>query len=107
MISPSNRVALGHMSRWSTLTWANSRGDVFYYELQLSRDPSFNTDGVTAIAPVYGALIHVVAQDATAQEAAAHQARMETALREAGVEIRSMDRITPSLEDVFIASVQD
>jgi ABC-2 type transport system ATP-binding protein len=55
---------------------------------------------------LYGALIHVVAQDATAQEAAEHRARMETALREAGVEIRSMDRITPSLEDVFIASVQ-
>ena len=24
MISDSNLVALGHMSRWSTLTWANS-----------------------------------------------------------------------------------
>ena len=24
MISDSNRVALGHMSRWSALTWANS-----------------------------------------------------------------------------------
>ena len=24
MISDSNRVALGHMSRWSTLTWENN-----------------------------------------------------------------------------------
>lgn len=41
-----------------TLTWAHPRPDVFYYELQLSKDPSFNTDGVTAVASVYGALIH-------------------------------------------------
>jgi ABC-2 type transport system ATP-binding protein len=51
---------------------------------------------------LYGALIHVVAQ-----EAAAHRAQIEKALRESGIEIRSMDRIAPSLEDVFVASVQN
>jgi ABC-2 type transport system ATP-binding protein len=51
---------------------------------------------------LYGALIHVVAKDV-----GAHRARIETAFREAGVEIRSMDIIVPSLEDVFIASVRD
>jgi ABC-2 type transport system ATP-binding protein len=51
---------------------------------------------------LYGALIHVVAKDV-----GAHRPRIETALREAGVEIRSMDIIVPSLEDVFIASVRD
>ena len=49
-----------------------------------------------------GALIHVVAKDV-----GAHRARIETAFREAGVEIRSMDMIVPSLEDMFIASVRD
>lgn len=48
----------GAPSLTPTLTWANGRGDVFYYELQLSRDAGFNTDAGTAIAPVYGALIH-------------------------------------------------
>ena len=58
--------------------------------------------GLFGQVALYGALIHVVAQGAGAQ-----RARIETALREAGIEIRSMERIVPSLEDVFIASVQD
>jgi plastocyanin len=41
-----------------TLTWATARTDLFYFELQLSKDSSFNTDGVTAFAAVYGALVH-------------------------------------------------
>jgi hypothetical protein len=45
-------------SRTPTLVWSNSRSDIFYYEVQLSKDPSFNTDPATAIGPVYGALIH-------------------------------------------------
>jgi len=48
----------GAASLTPTLTWANSRGDVYYYEVQLSRDAGFNTDAGTAIAAVYGALIH-------------------------------------------------
>jgi ABC-2 type transport system ATP-binding protein len=65
---------------------------------------------------LYGALIHVVAAGAAVRGAAvrgaavrgaAYRARIEAALGEAGVEIRSMDIIVPSLEDVFIASVRD
>jgi ABC-2 type transport system ATP-binding protein len=51
---------------------------------------------------LYGALTHVVGEDV-----GAHRARIEAALREAGVEIRSMEIIAPSLEDVFIASVRE
>lgn len=40
------------------LQWANSRDDVFYYEVQLSKDRYFNTNPTTAWASVYGALIH-------------------------------------------------
>ena len=49
---------------------------------------------------LYGALIHVVAEDV-----AACRQRVEMALREADVDIRSMEVIAPSLEDAFIASV--
>lgn len=41
-----------------TLQWANSRSDVFYYEVQLTKDRSFNTDPATATAMVYGELRH-------------------------------------------------
>jgi len=51
---------------------------------------------------LYGALIHVVVEDVAAQ-----RARIEHALRDAGIEIRSIDAIAPSLEDVFIASVRE
>jgi hypothetical protein len=42
-----------------------------------------------------------------AEDIRAHQAPIEAALRKEGVEIRSMDVIAPSLEDVFIASVRE
>lgn len=46
----------------STLTpivqWDNTRGDVFYYEMQLSKDPALNTDPATATAMVYSSLLH-------------------------------------------------
>jgi len=45
-------------SRTPAVTWNGNRPDVFYYELQLSRDSGFNTDPNTAIASVYGALVH-------------------------------------------------
>lgn len=45
-------------SRTPAVAWASSRNDLFYYEVQLSKDGSFNTDPQTATASVYGALIH-------------------------------------------------
>ena len=51
---------------------------------------------------LYGALIHVVAEGAEA-----HRSQVKAALQEAGIEIRSMEIIAPSLEDVFLASVRD
>jgi ABC-2 type transport system ATP-binding protein len=50
---------------------------------------------------LYGALIHTVAAGAGAD-----RAQIEAALRAAGIEVRSIDAIAPSLEDVFIASVR-
>lgn len=50
---------------------------------------------------LYGALIHVVADGIAARRPA-----IERALAEAGVEVRAMDLIAPSLEDVFISSVR-
>ncbi len=40
------------------LSWANSNPAVFYYEVQVSKDRSFNTAPATATAMVYGALVH-------------------------------------------------
>lgn len=41
-----------------TLRWQNVDTDVFYYEVQVSKDPTFNTDPATAIAAVQDNLIH-------------------------------------------------
>jgi len=41
-----------------TLTWTNSNPAVFYYELQASKDATFNFDPATAVAMVYSALLH-------------------------------------------------
>jgi hypothetical protein len=57
--------------------------------------------GVFDEVSLYGALIHTVAEGADA-----HQTQIEAALRAAGIEVRSVDAIAPSLEDVFIASVR-
>jgi ABC-2 type transport system ATP-binding protein len=51
---------------------------------------------------LYGALIHVVAEDV-----AAHESRINRALAEAGIHIRAMDVIAPSLEDVFISNIRN
>jgi len=40
------------------LTWDNTAREVFYYEVQVSKDPAFNTDPQTATASVYMNLIH-------------------------------------------------
>jgi ABC-2 type transport system ATP-binding protein len=50
---------------------------------------------------LYGALVHVVAQDVEAE-----QPTIRRSLEEAGISIRTMDAIAPSLEDVFISSVR-
>ncbi len=39
-------------------TWRSTDPQVFYYEFQLSSDPTFNTDPATATASVYWNLIH-------------------------------------------------
>ncbi|MCX6021159.1 MAG: hypothetical protein NTZ05_05430, partial [Chloroflexi bacterium] len=41
-----------------TLVWTNRDAQVFYYEVQLSKDPAFNADPATAIASVYWELRH-------------------------------------------------
>ena len=41
-----------------TLVWTERAQGVFYYEVQLSRDPLFNTNPATAVAPVYWNLVH-------------------------------------------------
>jgi len=51
---------------------------------------------------LYGALIHAVAGDV-----AALRPQIREILTEAGVAVRTMDVIAPSLEDVFIASVKE
>jgi ABC-2 type transport system ATP-binding protein len=50
---------------------------------------------------LYGALLHVVTQDPEA-----HQSIIEQTLGDQGVDVTTIDRIAPSLEDVFIASVR-
>jgi ABC-2 type transport system ATP-binding protein len=50
---------------------------------------------------LYGAQIHAVASDVDL-----HKSRIEERLRSAGVQVRTMDVIAPSLEDVFISSVR-
>jgi len=51
---------------------------------------------------LYGALIHVVAE-----EVGKRKPLIERTLSEEGIRIHSMDVIPPSLEDVFIANVRD
>lgn len=51
---------------------------------------------------LYGALIHAVAPDV-----AALKPQIEGRLGRAGVQVRTMDVIPPSLEDVFISSVRE
>jgi len=50
---------------------------------------------------LYGALIHVVGENVEQ-----HRSTIEDLLTAEGVEITSMDIITPSLEDVFISSIK-
>ncbi len=58
------------------------------------------TAGVTDAA-MFGRALHVTVRDV----AEAHSA-IETGLRAAGIELRGLERIVPSLEDVFVARVR-
>ena len=51
---------------------------------------------------LYGALIHVVGQDLQG-----HRSKIQHLLGEQDIEIRNMDIIAPSLEDVFISSIKE
>jgi len=51
---------------------------------------------------LYGALIHVVAEDVTK-----HKPRIKHTLAQAGVQVRALGVVAPSLEDVFISSVRN
>ena len=51
---------------------------------------------------LYGALIHVVAEGVTE-----HRPRIKQLLTSAGVQVRALNVISPSLEDVFIANVRN
>ncbi|MEK7215129.1 MAG: CAP domain-containing protein [Chloroflexota bacterium] len=55
-VAPLNGFAVDTLT--PTMAWADGQRDLFYYEVRVSRDPSFNTDPATAIAPVYSALLH-------------------------------------------------
>ena len=57
------------------------------------------SDGRFGEIALYGALVHVVAEDVES-----HQPAIKKNLTEAGLDVRSMELIAPSLEDVFIAS---
>lgn len=46
------------VSRTPTLQWGASMATVFYFEVRLSKDPTFNTDPATTTAPVYWNLVH-------------------------------------------------
>jgi ABC-2 type transport system ATP-binding protein len=50
---------------------------------------------------LYGSQIHVVTQDPDA-----HKSLVEETLRQGGVHVTAIERIVPSLEDVFIATVR-
>lgn len=61
--------------------------------------------GMDAFAEValYGSLIHVVTREGTTAET--QRPLIEQALSEANIRVKTIDRIVPSLEDVFIANV--
>jgi len=68
----------------------------------LRADQSRTEQGQFGQVALYGALVHVVAQDVMALRPA-----IEEELTAAGLQIRSMELIAPSLEDVFIASAKE
>jgi len=65
--------------------------------LQTLRD-----DGRFGEVALYGALVHVIAEDV-----ASYRQAIDEKLKDVGLEVRSMELIAPSLEDVFIASARE
>jgi ABC-2 type transport system ATP-binding protein len=63
--------------------------------------PTLRAMGLFEEVALYGALIHVVTQDPDV-----HHPLIEQALQNKGVKVSAIDRIAPSLEDVFIASAR-
>jgi ABC-2 type transport system ATP-binding protein len=63
--------------------------------------PVLREMGVFDEVALYGALIHAVTPNL-----AALKPQIQAALQDAGVNVRTMDAIAPSLEDVFISSVR-
>ncbi len=55
-IFPTNGEAISTLT--PALQWENKRKDVFYYEVQVSKDLAFNTDPASATAMVYWSLVH-------------------------------------------------
>jgi ABC-2 type transport system ATP-binding protein len=64
--------------------------------------PALRETGLFEEVALYGALIHAVAQDV-----ATLKPRIAEQLGRVGVQVRTMDAIAPSLEDVFISSVRE
>ena len=56
LAAPAVDASLGTLM--PTLEWNSTRSDVFYYEVQLSKDATFNTNPATAMAMVYWGLVH-------------------------------------------------
>ena len=56
LVSPPDRTTSG--TARPVLQWRDTNSRVFYYELQLSKDPTFNNDPATATASVYWLLLH-------------------------------------------------
>jgi ABC-2 type transport system ATP-binding protein len=63
--------------------------------------PALREMGVFDEVALYGALIHAVAPDVEAL-----RPQIDAALAHVGVQVHTIDRIVPSLEDVFIANVR-
>jgi len=59
-----------------------------------------DSPGVTDAA-MFGRALHVTVRDVAEARSA-----IETGLRDAGIELRSLERIVPSLEDVFVARIR-
>ncbi len=54
--TPSNGAAVSTLT--PQLRWANANDQIFYYEVQLSKDPNFEADPNRAVAAVYWELVH-------------------------------------------------
>lgn len=64
--------------------------------------PTLRQLGLFEEVALYGALIHVVTDDAEA-----HKATIKEVLERQGIALRTIDLIAPSLEDVFISSAKE